>query len=535
MKKLFLSGSLLVALCADAQLVNNGATIVIQPGASVFCAGNFVNTSGTVTNNGKIEVQGNFLNAGTYSSSTNDDSLIMSGAGNVTLNTGGAMLRYLAINKGAGSDLVTLANSVSIADKLDYLAGTLSTDYLANPSYAITAPTTAIFNFGPGREIVGNVRRTGWSNGVPVLFNSANLQMTTNGGVAPSELMATILPEAFGGDPSQTEREVKRKFLFAQTGGSGFTTDIRFPYLSSELNTNAEGNLVPWTLVSSEWNARLTSVNRDAAADWVSTAGIDVTALTQEWKLADPRYTFNVTANLRGSWNGSDMNAGMNSVLPTSQPYNTTPFNYAGTETATIPNANVVDWVLVELRKPVSGLPQDASASTIIGRKAGFLLRNGTIVDMDGTTPLSFDITKQGPSFIAVRHRNHLGVLSNIIASNTIGTFANDFSVLANSYKAAGAPTDPLVLLSGGTKYGLWAGDANKSGTVNITDVNAIKAAISASSTGYQLTDVNLSNSINVTDVNLAKVTISSSGSGSIQGRVAAGKVKTNLPDPLTE
>ena len=334
---------------------------------------------------------------------------------------------------------------------------------------------------------------------------------------------------------------MKRKFLFAQTGGSGFTADIRYPYATGELNTNVEANLVPWELISSEWNAHLTPVTRDVVNHYVTLTGISASDLALEWKLADPKYTFNVTAYLRGPWNGTTMNTSLNSggIIPLSQPYNTTPFNYAGTESVgSIPNANIVDWVLVEHRKPATGLPADASSATITGRKAGFLLNNGTVVDLDGVTPLSFNITKQGPSFVVIRHRNHLGVLSNSIPSNAAGTFANDYSLLANSYKAAGAPSDPVVLLSGGVKYGLWSGDANKNGVVNGTDVSAIKLAIASLATGYLFTDANLSNSINGTDVSLTKNTISLLGSGSAPAKAdpaSKSRVQTNIPDPIVE
>jgi len=181
-------------------------------------------------------------------------------------------------------------------------------------------------------------------------------------------------------------------------------------------------------------------------------------------------------------------------------------------------------------------------SATITGRQAGFLLNNGTVVGLDGVTPIKVPIAKQGTAFITVRHRNHLGVLSNAIASNATGNFTNDFTVLANSYKPAGSPSDPVVLLSGGVEYGLWAGDANKNGAVNVTDANAIKSAIAASLNGYQFTDVNMSNSINVTDVNLTKSTISLSGTGSgtnARSRVDLNnpniKVTTNIPDPIVE
>ena len=65
---------------------------------------------------------------------------------------------------------------------------------------------------------------------------------------------------------------------------------------------------MPWELISSEWNARLTPVTRDVVNHYVTTTGIPAADLALEWKLADPKYTFNVTAYLRGAWNGTTMN-----------------------------------------------------------------------------------------------------------------------------------------------------------------------------------------------------------------------------------
>ncbi len=437
---------------AKAQLNNNGATITIQNNAYVMVMGDIKNASGTITNDGKIEVQGNFTNAGTYTSTGNEDSLIMTGAGPDTLTAGTATINYLTINKATTTDIVRLGGSVTVNKKLDYLSGVFTTDPILHPSYIFTSPIAAVYNFAAGKEIIGSVKRTGWSNGTARIFNQPNMQVTTNGGTVPTSFTVTMIPQSGGGDPTQNEREVKRKFLFAQSGGSGFTADIRYPYITGELNTNVEANIVPWELITSEWNARLTPVTRDVVNHYVMTTSIPAADLTQEWKLADPKYTFNITAYLRGPWNGTTMNTSLNSggVIPLSQPYNTAPFNYTGTESVgSIPNANIVDWVLVEHRKPATGLPSDATSATITGRQAAFLLNNGTIVNLDGVTPLSFNITKQGAAFIVVRHRNHLGVLSNSIPSNAAGTFANDYSSLANSYKANGASSDPVVLLSG--------------------------------------------------------------------------------------
>ena len=79
----------------------------------------------------------------------------------------------------------------------------------------------------------------------------------------------------------------------------------------------------------------------------------------------------------------------LNSIgfLPSSQPYTTSPFNYSGSESVPAgffqSHTNIVDWVLIEIRTEIS------SNSTIV-RRAGFLLTDGNIVDINGTNPLEF-------------------------------------------------------------------------------------------------------------------------------------------------
>ena len=515
----------LISFQGFAQFYNNGATVSIQPGGLIFVQGNAENNSGIITNDGKIEVQGNFTNSGSYNTSTNDDSLILSGGNNVTLSLGSSTVNYLMVNKTANANNVTLGSNIIVNTKLDYLSGNVTTDPL-NTAFVFAAPVSAVFNFAAGREITGRVSRTGWANGTTVVFNQPNMQVTTNGGSAPSSFMVNMIPQTGGGDPSLNEREVKRLFQFTTPDGSSFTSDVRFAYIDGELNTNTEPGLTPWYLLAgAEWNGKLSSLTKDATNNYVQYAGITTTELANEWKLADAKYTMNATAILRGPWNSSTslMNTGMNinNIIQTGQPYNVSPFNYFGTESANpIPNANVVDWVLVELRKPTPALPENATSGTIVGRKAGFLLNNGTIVDVDGVTPISFDISKQGDAFIAIRHRNHLGILSNLITSNVTGSFANDFTVLSNNFKDnINATSDPVVLLAGASgKYGMWAGDANKNNIVNGTDLSVIKNAIAVSAEGYILTDINLSASINGTDLSIANNTLSQSGSSS-QGK----------------
>ncbi len=515
----FAVAAVFAALSVKSQFYNNGAIIKISNGAVLSCAGSFTNAAGTITNDGKIEVQGDFVNSAAYNSTLNEDSLLFTGAGSVTLNAGLATLNNVQVNKTGGGG-VTLAASTTIGNMFDLQAGTFST----NPATAfeLSAPFGATFTYAAGTEVIGKVRRTGWSNGTPKVFNATNMVINTAGGTAPTSLLVNMIPN---GDPAGTEREVKRTFSFTATGGSGYNADVTFPYKATELNTNTEATLAPWYFTASEWNAKLAGNTVNVAADFVAATAIPSANFSGlPWKLADPNYAFSVNTILRGPWNSATglMNTTLNAggIIPLSQPYNVAPFNYAGTESvASIPNADVVDWVLLEIRKPASGLPADANSSTLIGRKAVFLLNNGSLADLNGTPIPLMAINKQGASFIVVQHRNHLAAMSNSLPSNATGTFANNFGVLANVYKAPGAASDPVSALISSALFGLWAGNANTNTSVNAADVSVIKAAISNSVTGYVLTDINLSNSINASDAAIAKSTISASGTTSTASR----------------
>ena len=122
----------------------------------------------------------------------------------------------------------------------------------------------------------------------------------------------------------------------------------------------------------------------------------------------------NLQAFLEGPFTGYNMNTTLNSLgyIPLSQPYNIAPWNYTGTENVgTIPNNDIVDWVLIELRETTGGA-STATSGTIVARQAGFILSDGAIVGIDGNSPLRFGIEITDNLFAVVYHRNHLGILS---------------------------------------------------------------------------------------------------------------------------
>lgn len=143
--------------------------------------------------------------------------------------------------------------------------------------------------------------------------------------------------------------------------------------------------------------------------------------------------------------------------IPTKQPYTLSPYNYTGTELsnstqlAVTGNNAPVDWVLIELRS-------NANSKTILQRKAALVQRDGDVVEAStGSTTISMPGALPGSYYVAIRHRNHLGVMTasalSLKATPTLVDFTTANTVTYGSVSGR-------VVLKGISL--LWAGDANR-------------------------------------------------------------------------
>ena len=78
----------------------------------------------------------------------------------------------------------------------------------------------------------------------------------------------------------------------------------------------------------------------------------------------------------------------------------------------------IVDWVFVELRSK-------NDSTLVVASRAGLLQRDGDIVDIDGVSPLKFPGIGADYYYFVVRHRNHLGAMTQILPSNTLIDFTS--------------------------------------------------------------------------------------------------------------
>jgi len=174
---------------------------------------------------------------------------------------------------------------------------------------------------------------------------------------------------------------------------------------------------------------------------------------------------------LQGPFAGTGMLTFLNmqGFLPTSQPYGAAPWNYGGTETANpIPSSDVVDWVLIEIREA----PDDSSATeaTILAQRAGLILNNGTVTDVDGTGNLQFGIEVNDNLFAVVHHRNHLAIMLAYPLTETAGVYSYDYTTAAD--KVYGGANAHSQLVSG--IWGLTGGDGNANGQIDNIDKDDI-------------------------------------------------------------
>jgi PKD repeat protein len=189
---------------------------------------------------------------------------------------------------------------------------------------------------------------------------------------------------------------------------------------------------------------------------------------------------------LEGPFNGSGMNTDLTGLtdFPLLQPYNIAPWNYDGSESVIIIPANVTDWVLIELRDATSAAT--ATAATQIARQAAFLMNDGSIRSLDGSSNQQFNnLTIQHLLFAVIWHRNHLAVMSANPLTESAGVYSYDFTIGAGqAYNNGQKEIAPGI-------WGMIAGDADASGIVDSGD-KSILWVTQAGLNGYNSFDLNL-------------------------------------------
>ncbi|MBW1298304.1 beta strand repeat-containing protein [Aquimarina litoralis] len=148
----------------------------------------------------------------------------------------------------------------------------------------------------------------------------------------------------------------------------------------------------------------------------------------------------------------------------------------------------IVDWIWVELR--------DANDATIIVDGTSALLqRDGDVVGVDGISSVTFT-QPSTDYYIAMKHRNHLGVRSVNTYSLSSSNTAIDFSISNTSLQGG----SNAVVDMGNSIFSIPVGDQDENGQIQNADINAVVQLLGSS--GYNKADMDMNGQIQNTDIN---------------------------------
>jgi len=212
-----------------------------------------------------------------------------------------------------------------------------------------------------------------------------------------------------------------------------------------------------------------------------------------------------LTLRLQGATNSinplslMDDDLRLEGLIPFNDPYSSDP-NFPGVESETV-SSNVlgitgenaiIDWVLVDLRDPLN------LAESLMAQPA-LLQRDGDVVDVDGVSPIGVNVT--GDYYVAIHHRNHLGVMTEVPITIDGTDVVVDFTNINTQTYGDHAQANL------GTHTALWCGNVTKNETVIfqgdlndpneiffdiLTDANNTMQQINFIKTGYRPSDVDM-------------------------------------------
>lgn len=513
MKKL--KFALLLSLFANwsfAQLVNDGATITIKNGATLFVETDVQNNTGgtiTVETGGTLEVQGNFTNAaGTALIDVQGTGkLKFTGAANSNLTTNTDAIRNLEVSK--SNSTVTLVDNLTITNNLDFGSATSSHLLLGannavlngtvtgydNNEFVVTngagkltknALTTMEYPVGytsttynpisltqtTADNISVRVLERAYTDGpaatTPITSKivDASWDITSSGGASS---FSSIIPQWATGDEiggfnradCGVSKFVSSNLYDLTTAGIGAASAATNPVSDwTRSRTTASGagtyvvgadNVMTYVSVSAKAFLGAYSASTGLMGDQLRIGASGVTVLP----LKEPYFTYDPDGNATPNFihvGRAAISANRDSVLTQAD------FDKTGT------NDDIVDWVFLQVRNTGSPYAVQATRSALIQR-------DGDIVGVDGQ-PVKFVGINAGTYKVAIRHRNHLGVLTDLNKSLSTTPTIIDFANATTPELPLGG-LSKMDLISGTfSAYTLTPGDANANGAVQASDLN---------------------------------------------------------------
>ncbi len=436
----------------------------------------------------------------TYGNSTNN------WGANLTandINTSNFGIR-ISVKSGDGIDF---GNAIAQIDRLQLFLYYIETPEVCNNDEIITVQTTGVLNATNYNWTIPNGATIVSGNGT----NSVSIQFPSASTIGLQQICVTPTNECGDGITSCLPIFVKNcsitPFVLENDFYSTtFGTFISLPIYDNDTNIPTAGTIS----FSNTANGVLTIFNSgspnnpsDDTFSYIPNIGFygndiiyytvcdanipqncDTKTITIE---VEPR-TFYIKALLQGSLFGNSNNIMRDdlrtkNLIPLTEPY-TAKWNngnqrffrpdFSVNETTTTDvlvnrgDNSIVDWVFIELRDPLN-------KNLILHTQAALIQKDGDIVDaFDGLSPIKFRNLNKSSYHIAIKHRNHLGVMTNLPITFTNNVLTFDFSTaIANTlWNSSTIHNGSEQIFLNDNKYALWAGNSNSDYKIKYSSVS---------------------------------------------------------------
>ena len=414
-----------------------------------------------------------------------NSTVIFGGAGSDTVSISGTQsitLNELEINRSVSG--LRLDRDITIDSLVTFTNGVIELN-----GNTLTLSSDAKLNNESNNSYItcqqGGVITTTVDNAsAPAGINPGNLGVTLT---AQTALGLTTITRGHVAQVIGNDTSILRYYAISPTVDTGLDATVALTYFDHELNNNDEGLLEAWITQNGKWINK-TASSRDQNNNVVMTDslnGLDTITLLK----GAPK--IEVSMLLEGAYVNGTMTTDLSdgNLIPTTEPYTASGYTHAGNgggetvDTSTI--INLTDWVVIELR--------DANDPTVVlHTKSALLLADGLVVDLDGKSPVFFAGVDTGSYYVAMHHRNHLGVMTDQPMTLDLTNSTLDL-------------TDPNTLTYGtdalkntGGVMQLYSGDTDTSGIIDANDRSNIWNDRNLS--GYLIFDVNLNGVIDAAD-----------------------------------
>jgi len=484
--------SFLFAISVNAQLINDGASIIVEDGATLFIEGSLQNNltgSINIQGTGIVEVEGDVTIAPTSTVTMSSTAkVILSGPTASNITSGGATFTNVEMDKIAND--VTLLDEMRISNDLNFVGNDNkvilgNNNLVFGPSATITSADDNEYILADGNANTGVVSKELTADETFVFevgdaTNYTPLSADVSGsGYASATLDVNVVPMEQPNVPTEATDFIERYWNVDQSGITDFSADVEGTYVAGDLNGMAAD--VKGAHYAMDWTYEAAAAGANLVSGTISESG-DFTGTNSFGRVG-------LTVFLQGAYNAGTMVTNLDGLIPLTSPYD-------GTTAVTSIPSDVIDWIELEVRDA-------ATPSTVLTTQSVFLRNDGVVISLDG---LPNPLLKNAPStaVIGINHRNHFPVNSSLILDLSSTSFdSHDFSsALAQAYDDSSITSNDAMIDLGGGVFGLFAGDTNNDNILNSTDIfNALNATTPASSLNYDPNDVNFDNILNSTDI----------------------------------